>query len=350
MTTSGTVGQTTIGIDYICDAVARRCGVVPATLTPESIEAIKNTLHLLLSNWSNKGVNLWRLQRPLLGLAVGQATYELPTGTIDVLNANFRTPTRLDSTPTSSAGGTAANATDGDTTTVLTQTSSNGNVSFDLGSALPVNMVGILPGTSATWNLILEYSTDNIAWSTADDLASVAYVDNQWAWYELDPAHTAQYFRVRETGGGTLVLREVYLCKDWYDVPMYRMSKDDYSSLPNKRFQANQVYQYWLDRQLTPAMVLWPTPASSFYVLALQTHVHIEDVGQMTNTLDLPQRWLDAAIWCTAKNVILELPGADLQRLLMLKELAVEPQFDAAVEERDKSPIVLTPNIRPYTR
>lgn len=332
------------------DTAARRCGVAPGNLTPEGIELLKNTMFMMLSDWSNRGVNLWRLQQPLVGLQAGKYVYTLSDGTIDVLNANFRTPTRLESTATSSAGGTAANATDGDVETTMTQVSTLGNLRLVLTEAQFVNLVGILPGASSTLALVIEYSTDSgVTWNTAKTIASASYTDRKWAWFEIDPSYSATYWRIRATSG-TLVLREAYLCKDWYDVPMYRMNKDDYSMLPNKRFQAAQVYQYWLNRQTTPEMVLWPTPSSYFYLLALQVHMHIEDIGVMTNTINVPQRWLDALCWCTAHKALPDLPGADLSRFDMLAKMAIEPRFDAEAEERDKSPVIFTPNIRGYTR
>lgn len=350
MASSGTVGQTQVPVDYIFDTAARRCGVSPANLTPESVELLKNTLYTMLSDWSNRGVNLWRLQQPLLGLQAGKYVYDLPVGTIDILNANFRTPQRLSSTPTSSAGGTADNATDGDVETIMTQVSTLGNLQFVLEDAQYVNLVGILPGASSTLALVIEYSTDSgVTWNTAKTIASAAYIDREWAWFEIDPSYEADYWRIRATSG-TLVLREAYLCKDWYDVPMYRMNKDEYSMLPNKRFQASQIYQFWLNRQIDAQMVLWPTPSSYFYLLALQTHRHIEDVGAMTNTVNIPQRWIDALCWCLAFKALPELPGADMTRFDMLAKMAVEPRFDAEAEERDKSPVIFTPNIRGYTR
>lgn len=354
MATSGTVAQTAVTLDYIIEAAGRRCGVQADMLTPEGIEVLKTTLFTMLSDWGSRGIKLWRVKRSLVGLQLGQADYELGGGTIDVLNANFRQPQRLVAeTLTSSAGGTASYATDGEVDTILTQTAMLGNLQFDWGAdndGTIVNMVGLMPGATATVEVILEYSTDGVAWLTVDDLGELDLVDGLWQWFAIEPAYPARYFRVR-MALGTLVMREVYLSQEWTDVTMYRMNKDDYMSLPNKRFASAQVYQYWLDRRRDdPAMVLWPVPGNTFTLMALMTHVYIEDLGDLTNEPDVPQRWLEPVISSLALRALPELPKADVARYEMLKDAAQEPRFDAEAEEVDRSPIMLTPQIAGYTR
>ena len=353
MATSGTVCETTVTLDYIYEAAARRCGVTPDKLSPESLDILKKTLFMLLSDWGSRGIKLWRIQRPLVGLQVGQSDYDLAAGTIDVLNANFRTPQRLEAeTLTSSNGGTTANAVDGDVGTLFTM-SGTGNLKFDFGSGADdtqVFLVGLLPGATGALTLIFEYSTDGVTWSTAYSPGAATYTDSIWTWYAIEPAHAAQYFRVRSSLG-TISMREIFLAQNWTDVTLARMNKDDYMALPNKTFASRQVYQYWLDRQREqPVMVFWPLPANTFTLISLLTHKYIEDPGAMTNEPDVPQRWLEPVVSSLALRVLMELPFADLARYPTLKEQAVEPKADAEGEEVDRSPIRLTPRISGYTR
>jgi hypothetical protein len=131
---------------------------------------------------------------------------------------------------------------------------------------------------------------------------------------------------------------------------MYRMNRDDYASLPYKKTPGASPLQFWLDRQRdAPTMVLWPTPSTTFMVVSLFSHMQIQDVGAMSNTVDIPQRWYDAVLSNLAWASLLEVPGADMARAPILEKQAMTSMIAAEAEERDSSPSNLRPNIAPYT-
>lgn len=349
MATSGTTGQTTIDVMSIMEHAARRCGILAAQMTPEHLTLMRTNLFLFLSELATRGVNLWRVHRLMLGLYENQVEYALPTGTVDVLNAFIRTPQRLESTATSSAGGTADNATDGDIDTICTQTSTNGNLQLEFEEAQAVTVVGYLPGASATLTLTFQGSDDAVTWTTLKSVAAAAYVDREWSWFQIEPARAFTYFRVAASGGGTLVIRELFVSANSQDITLARINKDDYNVLPNK-FSSGTPRQYWLDRLLTQKMLLWPVPSDTFTCLYLVVHRQIEDIGAFTNTIDVPQRWLDTIIWNLSWRTALELPEVQKDRMALLQQYAVSTLADAEDAERDASPIYLSPNIGVYTR
>jgi hypothetical protein len=349
MATSGTTGNTTLEVADLFDHIVRRCGVMPDKLTPEVAGAVKNSMYFFLSGLSNRGINLWKIVRTLLSIKTYQSEYTLQTGTLDVLEALWRTPQRLSGTVESSAGGTTTYVDDGLVETSLTQSAPGGNISWDFTDQTVVNLVGLLPNGTATLALVFQTSPDNVTWTTIRTLPSASYTDHTWYWYELEPSSKKRYFRVRETSTGTLNFREIYLASTWTEVTMSRMNRDDYSALPSKRTANEQPLQFWLDRQLTPKMVLWPIPINSFRVINLFTHMHIEDIGAISNTLDIPQRWYNATVANVALDCILDIPGADLKRYEILKEQADRTLAIAESEERDASPTNITPNIGVYT-
>ena len=114
MSTSGTVGQTVVSVQKLIDHGARRAGKLAEELTDEQVLAAKDSLFYLLSNMANRGIQYWCIEKEVYGLNVDKYIYDLPIGTVDVLNANYRTVTRLTTDPSSSSG-TAAYAFDGDT-------------------------------------------------------------------------------------------------------------------------------------------------------------------------------------------------------------------------------------------
>ncbi len=349
MATSGTVGQSFIDVADIIDKAIRRCGVQPNMLTPETTQIVTDNLFMLLTTLANRGINMWRVHRSLMGLYANQAEYTMAQGTLDILYALYRMPQRLSGTVVSSAGGTATNATDGDIDTLCTQVSPNGNISWDFTDPVVVNSIGILAGATASYTLVFEVSDDDVVWTQVGaSPGATAYTNGRWQWYDIEPADSARYFRVRETGGGTLSVREVFVTSTWTEITMARLNRDEYSALPNKRLPG-QALQFWFDRQITPKMVLWPMPNTTFTLMSLYTHRQIEDVGVLSNTLDIPQRWYEAVVTGLAFNSVLELPGADLQRYETLKDQANMAMTTAEAEERDASPTQWQPNISPYT-
>jgi len=87
MATSGT---TTFNLDFgdIIEEAFERAGV--SMRGGYSYKTAKRSLGLLLTEWSNRGINLWTLEEQSLTLLSGTGTYTLPADTIDVLEAVIR--------------------------------------------------------------------------------------------------------------------------------------------------------------------------------------------------------------------------------------------------------------------
>ena len=352
MAYSGTVGQTVVSVQDLIDHGARRSGKLAEELTSEQVYAAKQSLFFLLSNLSNIGINYWAISQKVFGLNAAKFIYELPAGSIDVLNVNYRTMNR----PTgdvSASSGNAANAVDSDITTVNIQTSPNGNISINYGTNNPIysGSIGILPGVSGSFHILLEVSNDGSNWTLLEDTGVETWVDNQWLWYQIDPGASVQYYRMRETGGNTLQVREFYVGNMSREVPLARLNRDDYTSLPNKNFTANQPYQFWFNRTIPyPQITLWPTPSDPFVQMVVWYSRQIMDVGALNGQLEIPDRWYLAVQNMLAHQMSMELPGVDLQRVQYLEVQAEKYLNLAESEERDKSPIYLAPNIAVYTR
>ena len=351
MATSGTVGQTVIDVVTLCEHIARRCGVQPNQLGPEHLRILKNVMFFFMTSLSNRGINLWRVQRGLFGLDMNQATYVMPAGTLDCIKALYRVPTPLDGTITSDMGGTVANLGDNDFDTVFTQSAANGSLQYDFTDEVTVNLVGLLAGSSAALTPVFEVSDDATTWTAVRSPGVTAMQDGKWRWFNIEPAKTKRYFRIRETGGSVMSLREVVVAQDFHEYEMYRMNRDQYASIPDKR-QPGEPRQFWFDRQSpTPQMLLWQVPDSASYknCVSVWLHMQCQDIGQLSGQVDIPQRWYEAFVANCAFSAILDLPGADLTRYDMVKDQAQATGLVAEGEERDNSPVQLLPNISGYT-
>lgn len=352
MAYSGTVGQTVVSVQKFIDQGARLAGKLAEELTVEQVQAAKQALFFTLSNLINQGINYWCVSKKVYGLKPDQYEYLLPIGGNDVLNALYRTLQRPSGTYAASSG-TAANAFDSDVDTVTVQSAPNGNISVDFGagSQIYAGSIGILPGVSGSFHILLETSDDGASWSTLLDTGVEAWVNNEWLWYDIDPGASKRYYRMRETGGGTLQVREFYVGSVSTEVTMARLNRDDYTNLPNKNFTANQPYQYWLNRTIPQAKItLWPTPSSAFVQMTVWYSRQIMDVGDLYDEIEVPQYFFQAIQFMLGHQMSMILPGVDLARIQYLEGQAEKYFQQAENENRDKSPIYYSPNILPYTR
>ena len=331
MAYSNTVSQTVFTTQRVIDNAVRRCRVPAEQITSETISIANDMLYLLLSDLANQGVPLWCIQKCIYPLYEGTPTITTYTGTVDLLNTNLRTLQEV----------TGANT---DTTTSRT---------VDFGSAdsaTAVSTVGIL-WSAASVPVSLQRSIDGVNWTIIQNETQTAAA-GQWTWFDLTSSVATQYFRVVAVSG-TLGFSQIYLGNMPTEIPMARMNRDDYTNLPNKTFQSNRPLQFWLDRQAqSPVLNLWPVPNAAAEVQQVVTWVqrHIMDVGTMTQEVEVPQRWYEALVAMLAAKMALEMIEVDPQMVPVLDAKAAQALAVAQAEERDNSPMMIAPNISPYTR
>jgi hypothetical protein len=356
MAYSGTVGQTVVSVQKFIDQGARMSGKLAEELTVEQVQSAKQSLFFILSNLINQGINYWCINKKVYGLKPDQYQYLLPEGGNDVLNALYRRLNRP--TPNADGGyfassGITGLAFDNNVLTSDIQTSPNGNIGINYGTNNPVyaGSIGILPNTSGSFHILLEWSDDGTTWTVLEDTGVTTWVNNEWLWYDIDPGVTAQYYRMRETSGNTLNVREFYVGNNSTEVTMARLNRDDYTNLPNKNFTANQPYQYWLNRTIPQATItLWPAPSDPFVQMTIWYSRQIMDVGDLNGELEIPQYAYQAIQCMLAHQMSLILPSVDLARIQYLEGQAEKYFIMMENENRDKSPIYFAPNISVYTR
>jgi len=235
MAYSGTVGQTVVSVQKFIDQGARMSGKLAEELTVEQVQGSKQALFFILSNLINQGINYWCIDKKVYGLKADQYEYLLPLGGNDVLNALYRRLNRP--TPTQDGGyiGSSGNvglAFDNNVLTYDTQTSPNGYIGINYGTNNPIyaGSIGILPATSGSFHILLEWSNNGSTWNLLEDTGVTTWVNGEWLWYDIEPGVTAQYYRMRETGGGTLNVAEFYVGNNSTEITMARLNRDDYTN------------------------------------------------------------------------------------------------------------------------
>ena len=332
MTTSGTVGSTVIDVTTFIEHAIRRCGVSASIMTAEQNLSAKENLFLMLMDLANRGVNLWCVQKYPLTVTANQKILMLPVGTVDLLRANYRQVQQPASTPITGSGIIGAD--------------------YGTGNAVAVMTVGITPGVLGTFNFVVESSPDGVTWTIRQVLpVSLSMVAGTQTWYDVDNSASTEFWRLRETAAQSLASFAVTFGSTPTEIPMAKLNRDSYTTLPNKDFTSAKPLQYWFDKQAyQPRMWLWPVPNDPTIQVVAWTHRHIQDVGALTNTLDLPTRWYQATLYMLAFLIAMEIPTVDKDRRVELKALADEHLSRAEDGERDGAPIRWAPNIRCYTK
>ena len=328
MAFSNTVSQTNFNTRRVIDNAIRRCKLTAQQITAEHIDIANDQLYLFLSDLANQGAPLWCIEKQIYPLYDGVGDITMTDGTVDILNSNFRWLQQV--------------------TGINYDTSTYREVDFT--TDIFVANVGILWSATAV-PIVLERSDDGIVWDEIQSETPTASA-GEWTWYDLDSSVAARYFRVRATSG-TLGFSQIYLANTPTEIPLARMNRDDYTNLPNKAFQSNRPLQYWFDRQVNnPIMHMWPVPnlAATVCQIVVWRQRYIMDVGTMTQDVEVPQRWLEAIVSGLAAKMALELVEVDVSLIPILDQKAAIALNIAQMEERDNSPMMIAPNISPYTR
>jgi hypothetical protein len=352
MATSGTVSTTTFKTRKVIDLAYRNCEVLPEQITSQHLDTAVDLLYLLLSTLANEGLALWCVQKHILPLYQDTLTVPCPLGTVDTLDTNLRTLQRTSGTYSSSEG-TADNAFDGDYDTACTQTTPAGYIRAVYDGVTPITSFGLMPNATGTWNISIQTSKDGGAtFTSVYTNATFAAVDGQWQWFDLEGITDVDAIQLKANSTTILNVTEFFIGNTPQEIPLSKINRDDYTNLPNKSFTGRPV-QFWYDKQRDlPNIILWPVPnlQFSFSQITTWTQRYVQDVGRLTDSLDLPQGWFMGIVAMLAPQLCRSTKEANKSLLPDLDAQAEKWTKNAWAGQTDSSPINWRPNISRYTR
>lgn len=328
-TSSGTFGQTQLDVAQIIEHAYRRAtGGMVSLISAEQLRTAKQNLFLLLSTFTNYGLNLWCIRKISLPLEIGKRDYTLQVGTVDLLDVQYRTGTFT--AATSSIVGTS---------------------SIIYAATTKVVCVEVGLPSSGTYALVLESSSDGAIWTLAGTYNGTVTSASKVT-IEADPTPTVLQWRVRQTVASITFTSAVFISAV-YETTISSMARDTYMALPDKTSPGRPT-QYWYNKQFAaPHILVWQVPDKTSMQLVLTAQYEVEDVGALSGILAVPSRWIDAVIGELTVRTFMELPKeltntkVTLADLMMIAKRAID---NAADGETDGAPIMFTPNIGPYTR
>lgn len=121
------------------------------------------------------------------------------------------------------------------------------------------------------------------------------------------------------------------------DLTLDRVSREYYLNIPNKLTEGRPV-QFFLDRQITPVLYVWPKPNTTYYVV-VDKLVRMDDANAGANTMQLPFRFYP----CLAAGLAYYISIKKAPERVQLLKAIYEEEFErAAAEDRDRAPLRLS--------
>lgn len=122
------------------------------------------------------------------------------------------------------------------------------------------------------------------------------------------------------------------------DLTLDRVSREYYLNIPNKLTPGRPV-QYFVDRQITPVLYLWPIPNQQYYIV-MNKLVRMDDAAAGANTLAIPFRFYP----CLAAGLAYYISLKKAPERTQMLRASYEEEFQrAAGEDRDRAGLKLTP-------
>ena len=166
---------------------------------------------------------------------------------------------------------------------------------------------------------------------------------NQWTIVQRTQALTADDSEY-SFGTDVIDILSVVVRRSSTDYSMTRISRDDYLSIATKT-TTGRPSQYFLDRQITPNLKIWPAPENSTDVLHYDALTRINDADSMQNTLEVPFRFYP----CLASGLAYYLAIKRAPDRIQLLKNIYEEEFDRAMsEDRDRSTFTIAPDLSFY--
>ena len=125
---------------------------------------------------------------------------------------------------------------------------------------------------------------------------------------------------------------------------LWRESAETPTCIPSKTTTGRPT-QFFIDRQITPLIKVWPLPENSTDVLVFDCLTRIEDADQYIDTLEIPFRFYP----CLAAGLAYYLSIKKAPDRIQLLKAIYDEEFDRAqAEDRDRASFNVAPSLRYY--
>lgn len=140
-------------------------------------------------------------------------------------------------------------------------------------------------------------------------------------------------------GADVIDILSVIVRRDGNDFSLDRYSREEFLTIPNKTTQGRPS-QFFLDRQNTPNLKLWPVPENSTDVIFYDALTRMQDADTFVNTVDMPFRFYP----CLAAGLAYYIAIKRAPQRVQLLKAVYEEEFERAMtEDRDRASFNVVP-------
>ena len=147
--------------------------------------------------------------------------------------------------------------------------------------------------------------------------------------------------------GSTIDALQVIVNRDNTDLPLTRISYEEYLQIPQKS-QTGRATQYSIKRDRdNPTLFIWPIPENSTDVLKVEKIRELEDINKSAGqNADVPKRFLPCLSAGLAFYMSIKRPGVDAGKITFLKQNYEELLERALTEDSERASIFFKPKLR----
>jgi len=131
----------------------------------------------------------------------------------------------------------------------------------------------------------------------------------------------------------------VIVRRDNTDYALDRYSREEFLTIPNKTTQGRPS-QFFLDRQITPNLQLWPVPENNTDIVFYDALTRMQDADTFINSSDMPFRFYP----CLAAGLAYYIAIKRAPQRIQILKAAYEEEFERAItEDRDRASFNVVP-------
>lgn len=168
----------------------------------------------------------------------------------------------------------------------------------------------------------------------------------EWANRGLNQWTISQRTQAMTSGTGTYTLNNdvidvlsLVVRRSGTDFALERISRDEYLSIPTKTTEGRPT-QFFLDRQISPELKLWPVPDNSTDVVQYDALTRMDDADKLVDTMEVPFRLYP----CLAAGLAYYISIKRAPNRAQLLKAMYEEEFERAMaEDRDRASFNVVP-------
>ena len=124
------------------------------------------------------------------------------------------------------------------------------------------------------------------------------------------------------------------------DIQLTSIGREEYLNIPTKETKGRPI-EYFLDRQTTPVLYLWPTPENSTDIIVSNRIQRMDDISASVNDPDVPSRFMAPMVSGLAFYLAVK---KNPERIAILKPMYEEDFARAVAGDQGRTSLHLVPS------